>query len=163
MQVGKSYATPREALLLNAKFVAAQFGKLDNKATAGSAKFSELPFTASLIKEVSARHEGTLPLVCPGATPQDARWHASCSHQMQFDRRGHHFLQSRALAQQLKDGRAGGPMTISEPGQAAPDGGAAAQQNGGDKGGEQMETDEDFARQLQAKMDAEEARRGCTS
>ena len=54
-------------------------------------------------------------------------------------------------------------MTISEPGQAAPDGGAAAQQDGGDNGGEQMETDEDFARQLQAKMDAEEARRGCTS
>lgn len=73
MQVGKSYATPREALLLNAKFVAAQFGKLDNKATAGSAKFSELPFTASLIKEVSGRHEGTLPvglswLHTPGCT-----------------------------------------------------------------------------------------------
>jgi hypothetical protein len=80
-----------------------------------------------------------------------------------YERCGYPFLQSRALAQQLKDGRVGGPMTISEPGQGAPDGVAAAQQNGSDEGGEQMETDEDFARQLQAKMDAEEARRGCAS
>lgn len=55
MQVGKSYATPREALLLNAKFVAAQLGTLDNRPTAGTPKFSELPFTASLIKEVQHR------------------------------------------------------------------------------------------------------------
>jgi hypothetical protein len=52
MQVGKSYATPREALLLNAKFVSVQLGALDNKPTTGGVKFSELPFTASLIKEV---------------------------------------------------------------------------------------------------------------
>lgn len=69
--------------------------------------------------------------------------------------------QGRGLAQQLRDGRVGGPMTISEPGQGAPD--TAPQHNGSDMGGEQMETDEDFARQLQAKMDAEEARRGCVS
>lgn len=51
-QVGKSYATPREALLLNAKFVTAQLSGLDGTAAAGSTKFSELPFLASLIQEV---------------------------------------------------------------------------------------------------------------
>jgi hypothetical protein len=81
LQVGKSYATPREALLLNAKFVAAQFGKLDNKATAGSTKFSELPFTASLIKEVYTTHEGMLPVVfvLPGSAPR-LRMHDVACH-----------------------------------------------------------------------------------
>jgi hypothetical protein len=84
LQVGKSYATPREALLLNAKFVAAQLGKLDNTPTAGSAKFGELPFTASLNKEVSAFRECMLPVFCHGPTPEDARRLESCNHQMQF-------------------------------------------------------------------------------
>lgn len=52
-------------------------------------------------------------------------------------------------------------MTIREPGQAS--GSAAPATNGSGEGGEQMETDEDFARQLQAKLDAKEARRGCNS
>lgn len=52
-------------------------------------------------------------------------------------------------------------MTIREPGKEAANGGAAPAQNGSGDHGEQMETDEDFARQLQAKLDAEEARRGC--
>lgn len=116
-KVGKSYATPREALLLNAKFVTAQLSGLDGTAAAGSTKFSELPFLASLIQE------------------------------------------GRALAQQVRGGREGGPMTIREPGSDGA-GGAAPAQNGGAEDGEHMETDEDFARQLQAKLDAEEARRG---
>jgi hypothetical protein len=52
-------------------------------------------------------------------------------------------------------------MTICEPGQDVANGTTPAQQDGNEEGGEQMETDEDFARQLQAKLDAEEARRGC--
>jgi hypothetical protein len=71
--------------------------------------------------------------------------------------------QGRALAQQLRDGRVNGHMTICEPGQSVANENTAPQQNGSGEGDEQMETDEDFARQLQAKMDAEEARRGCVS
>lgn len=51
-------------------------------------------------------------------------------------------------------------MTIREPGHEDASGGAAPAQNGSAEDGEHMETDEDFARQLQAKLDAEEARRG---
>lgn len=71
-------------------------------------------------------------------------------------------LQARAFAQQPRGDRDGGAMTIREPGQAA-NGSAAPEAKGDGADAEQMETDEDFARQLQAKMDAEEARRGCAS
>lgn len=68
-------------------------------------------------------------------------------------------LQARVFAQQPRGGQEGGAMTIRESGQAAA--AAAPATNGSGADAEQMETDEDFARQLQAKMDAEEARRGC--
>lgn len=58
------YATPREALLLNAKFVAAQLSGLDGTAAAGSTKFGELPFMASLIEEVSQQECATCCLDC---------------------------------------------------------------------------------------------------
>jgi len=51
-QVGKSYSSPREALFLNARFVVAQLSALDGTPAAGGVKFAELPFTATLIKEV---------------------------------------------------------------------------------------------------------------
>lgn len=55
--------------------------------------------------------------------------------------------------------RAGGAMAIREPG-AGPAGASGAE---GPPASQQMDADMDFARQLQAQMDAEEARRECAS
>jgi hypothetical protein len=56
--------------------------------------------------------------------------------------------------------RAGGAMVIREPGTAAGSAGAGA---GETPASQQMDADMDFARQVQAQMDAEEARRECVS
>lgn len=52
MQAGKSYSTPREALLLNGKFVVAQLSFCDDTSASSTFKFLETSFVASLKEEV---------------------------------------------------------------------------------------------------------------
>ncbi len=52
LQIGKSYSTPREALLLNGKFVMAQLGNADSACSSSKFSFAETPFMATLKQEV---------------------------------------------------------------------------------------------------------------
>ena len=63
-------------------------------------------------------------------------------------------------AEQGRDPRAGGAMTIRGVGAST---GPAGGSNAEEPASQQMDADMDLARQVQAQMDAEEARRGCAS
>lgn len=67
MQAGKNYASPREALLLNAKFVAARL------AAVPALEFSSTAFVTSLLAEV--RH-------CPGGCGRTDRLRLGTDHDM---------------------------------------------------------------------------------
>jgi len=134
-KVGRSYGSAREALLLSASFVTAQ---LQNAGDATA------PFISSLTAEVSCQHD-TVParimvswLVMDAVCTRNVRWPTMlvCT------------TQAEAYAQQP----AHGAMTIREPGGSGAEAGGAGS-------AEPMDADEEFARQLQAKMDAKDARK----
>ena len=52
LQAGKSYSTPKEALLLNGKFVIAQLSLAENAFASSKYKLGETPFVATLKEEV---------------------------------------------------------------------------------------------------------------
>lgn len=69
---------------------------------------------------------------------------------------GFPWTQARLLAKAPRGGEGGGALTIREP-----SAGDAAEEGDVEAADMEVETDEDFARQMQAKLDAQDARRGC--
>ena len=155
-KVGKSYGSAREALLLSANFVAAQLQAVGDAAA---------PFISSLMAEVPCelaylasdpRSDGSMHPDSPGiCTAKQAGLYSVqlleyevYTVQALVTCHATLYTQAEAFAQQP----AHGAMTIREPGAA---GSAAA----GPGGAEPVDADEEFARQLQAKMDAADARK----
>ncbi|KAK9839549.1 hypothetical protein WJX84_009779 [Apatococcus fuscideae] len=121
-KAGKSYSTPREALLLNGKFVIAQLSNIDAISASSKIRLAQTPFVASMREEMEM-----LPVLRAAAGPPGA-------------------LRIGDQPAQKSQQEAAGPVA----GGSQP---SSQQQR-------QEEADADLANQIQAQLNAKEARGG---